>query len=62
MVAFDNTNLSLLIFPDADLRQGNEGQKVEHARERVAGLVQSVEDAREQVLVPTPVLCELLVT
>ncbi len=62
MVAFDNTILSLLIFPDADLRQGNEGQKVEHARERVAGLVQSVEDAREQVLVPTPVLCELLVT
>jgi predicted nucleic acid-binding protein len=62
MVAFENTILSLLIFPDADLRQGNEGQKVEHARERVAGLVQSVEDAREQVLVPTPVLCELLVT
>jgi len=62
MVAFDNTILSLLIFPDADLRQGSEGQKVEHARERVAGLVQSVEDAREQVLVPTPVLCELLVT
>jgi hypothetical protein len=62
MVAFDTTILSLLIFPDADLRQGNEGQKVEHARERVAGLVQSVEDAREQVLVPTPVLCELLVT
>ena len=62
MVAFDNTILSLLIFPDADLRQGSEGQKVEHARERVAGLVQSVEDAREQVLVPTPALCELLVT
>ena len=62
MVAFDNTILSMLIFPDADLRQGSEGQKVEHARERVAGLVQSVEDAREQVLVPTPALCELLVT
>jgi hypothetical protein len=62
MVAFDNTILSLLIFPDPDLRQGSEGQKVEYARERVAGLVQSVEDAREQVLVPTPALCELLVT
>src|ERR1035437_10275887 len=62
MVAFDNPILSLLIFPDADLRQGNEGQKVEHARERVAGLVQSGEDARDQVLVPTPVLCELLGT
>jgi hypothetical protein len=62
MVAFDNTILSLLIFPDADLRQGSDGRKVEHARERVAGLVQSIEAAREQVLVPTPALCELLVT
>jgi predicted nucleic acid-binding protein len=62
MVAFDNTILSLLIFPDAELRQGSDGLKVEHARERVIGLVEGIEDAREQVLVPTPVLCELLVT
>ena len=62
MVAFDNPILSLLIFPDAELRQGSDGLKVEHARERVIGLVEGIEDAREQVLVPTPVLCELLVT
>jgi hypothetical protein len=62
MVAFDNTILSLLIFPDAELRQGSDGLKVEHARERVIGLVEGIEDAREQVLVPTPALCELLVT
>ena len=62
MVAFDNTILSLLIFPDADLRQGSSGQKVEYARERVLGLIQGLEDAREQVAVPAPVLCELLVT
>ena len=62
MVAFDNTILSLLIFPDADLRQGSDGQKVDHARERVVGLVRRLEDAREQVLVPSPALCELLVT
>jgi hypothetical protein len=54
MVAFDNTVLSLLIFPDADLRQGGSGQKVEYARERVLGLVQEIEDAREQVAVPAP--------
>ena len=52
MVAFDNTILSLLIFPDADLRQGSSGQKVEYARERVLGLVQEIEDAREQSISP----------
>jgi hypothetical protein len=62
MVAFDNTILSLLIFPDADLRQGSSGQKVEYARERVLGLVQKLEDAREQVAVPALALSELLVT
>jgi hypothetical protein len=62
MVAFDTTVLSLLIFPDADLRQGRDGQRVEHARERVIGLVQRIEHAREQVLVPSPALCELLIT
>jgi hypothetical protein len=62
MVAFDNTILSLLIFPDAELRQGAEGQKVEHARERVLGLVQQIEDARDQVIVPAPALSELLAT
>jgi predicted nucleic acid-binding protein len=62
MVAFDNTILSLLIFPDADLRQGSSGQKVEYARERVLALVQDIEDARDQVVVPAPALSELLVT
>jgi hypothetical protein len=62
MVAFDNTILSLLVFPDADLRQGSGGQKVEYARERVLGLVHEIEDAREQVAVPAPALSELLVT
>ena len=62
MVAFDNTILSLLIFPDADLRHGSDGQVVEYARERVAGLVKDLEESREQVVVPAPALAELLVT
>jgi hypothetical protein len=62
MVAFDNTILSLLIFPDADLRYGSDGQKVEYARERVIGLIQEIEAALEQVVVPAPALSELLVT
>jgi hypothetical protein len=62
MVAFDSTILSLLLFPDADLRQGERGEVVEHARERVSGLVLELEKAREQVLVPAPALSEVLVT
>lgn len=61
MVAFDNTILSLLIFPDADLRQGSDGQTVEHARKRVLGLVESLEQQGERVVVPAPALAELLV-
>ena len=62
MVAFDNTVLSLLIFPDADQREGKDAQIVEHARERVLGLVQNLEAERERVVVPAPALAELLVT
>ena len=62
MVAFDNTILSLPMFPDAELRQGSGGHKVEYARERVLGLVREIEDAGEQVVVPAPALAELLVT
>ncbi len=60
MVAFDSTILSLLIFPDAKLHQG--GRVVEHARERAIGLVQELEAANEQILIPAPALCEVLVT
>jgi hypothetical protein len=60
MVAFDSTILSILLFPDADLHQG--GKAVEHARERVAGLVRELESAKEQILIPAPTLCEVLVT
>jgi len=56
VVAFDNTILSLLLFPDAKL------QGVEFARERVLGLMQKLVAAREQVLIPSPALCEALVT
>jgi predicted nucleic acid-binding protein len=62
MVAFDNTVLSLLIFPDAVQHQGKDATLVEHARERVIGLVAALEVQREHVVVPTPALAELLVT
>ncbi|WP_321476397.1 hypothetical protein [uncultured Paludibaculum sp.] len=62
MVAFDNTILSLLLFPDAELQDGPAGQNVEHARERVLGLIESLEAGREQVAIPSPALAEVLVT
>ena len=62
MVAFDNTILSLLIFPDAEQNEGADGTPVEHAHERVQGLIQSITEEREKVLISTPALAELLVT
>lgn len=62
MVAFDNTILSLLLFPDAELQDGPDGQKVEHARERVLGLIEALDAGREQVAIPSPALAEVLVT
>jgi predicted nucleic acid-binding protein len=62
MVVFDSTILSLLLFPDASLGQLGSGDAVEFARERVEGLVRELEQAGEQVLIPAPVLCEVLVT
>lgn len=62
MVAFDNTILSLLLFPDARQNIGRDAKPVEDARERVQGLLQDLDAAREQVVIPTPALAEALVT
>ena len=62
MVAFDSTILSLLIFPDADLRAGTNAAPVEHARARVLALVETLDRAGEVVLIPAPALAEVLVT
>jgi hypothetical protein len=62
MVAFDNTILSVLLFPDAELQEGPDATPVERARERVNALVQEIADGGEQVLVPSPALAEVLAT
>jgi hypothetical protein len=61
MLAFDSTILSLLLFEDAELHQGPDGSTVEYARDRVLGLLQEIEEAKEVVLIPTPALAEVLV-
>ncbi len=62
MVAFDNTILSLLLFPDAELQEGPNATPVERARDRALAMVQEVADGGEQVLVPAPALAEVLAT
>ncbi|MEX2264762.1 MAG: hypothetical protein WD696_22600 [Bryobacteraceae bacterium] len=62
MVAFDNTILSVLLFPDAEVNEGPDARPVERARERVTALVQEIADAGEQVLIPAPALAEVLAT
>lgn len=62
MVAFDNTILSLLLFPDAVLQEGPDATPVDRARDRVTALVQEIADGGEQVLVPSPALAEVLAT
>src|SRR3982751_3059212 len=62
LVAFDNTILSVLLFPDADLRGGVLGLPVVRGHERVIGLVQELAETGDQVLIPTPALAEVLAT
>ncbi|HSA79224.1 MAG TPA: hypothetical protein VLE23_00295 [Geminicoccaceae bacterium] len=62
MVVFDATMMLLLMRPNvrAPLDPAT-GQPVEHAEERIAFLVQGLEKARTRILIPTPVLSEILV-
>jgi predicted nucleic acid-binding protein len=62
MVAFDNTILSILLFPDAEVNEGPDGKPVERAQDRVNALVQQVQAGGEQVLIPAPALAEVLAT
>jgi hypothetical protein len=62
MVAFDNTILSILLFPDAEVHEGDDAKPVERARDRVNALIQELANAGEQVLLPSPALAEVLAT
>jgi hypothetical protein len=62
MVAFDNTILSILLFPDAEVNEGPDRKPVERAHDRVNALVQEIADGGERVLIPTPALAEVLAT
>jgi hypothetical protein len=62
MVVFDNTALSLLLRPGArPPLDPATGQPVAVAQERLAALVQRLQRSRTVVLIPAPVLSELLI-
>lgn len=62
MVGIDSSVLSMFLFPAAsapyDFRTK---QPIEHARERVEFLIAELQDQKETILIPTPVLSEVLV-
>jgi len=62
MVVFDATMLSLLFRPGSPgPLDPATGARVEHADLRVAALVEQLEKARTVIIIPTPVLSEVLI-
>jgi len=62
MVVFDTSILLLLLHPDAKPPIDPETKiAVEKAAERITHLVDVLSNAKEKIIIPTPVLSELLV-
>jgi predicted nucleic acid-binding protein len=61
LIAFDNTALSLLLHPDAEIpNDPSTDQPVEHARERMQYLVETLQESGTRILIPAPALGEFL--
>jgi predicted nucleic acid-binding protein len=62
MVLFDNNFLSYLLCPDARPPIDIDTSKpVAHAQERIQHLIESLEQSQSRILIPSPVLAEVLV-
>jgi hypothetical protein len=62
MVLFDATTLMLIWRADAPVPSDPEtGNKVDRAKERVDFLVQTLDEQKEKIIIPTPALSEILV-
>ena len=61
MVLFDATALSLLLHPGAKPPNDSTGNPVSRARERIELLVQTLDEKKAKIIIPTPALAELLV-
>lgn len=61
MVVFDSNMLLLLIRPDAGTPKDSKGVPITHAVERVEGLIAQLSRDKTKIVIPTPVLAEVLV-
>jgi hypothetical protein len=62
MVAFDATVLCIVLHEHAGIPNDfRTGQPIEHAAERIDALIDELTKDGEQIVVPTPALCEALV-
>ena len=60
-VVFDTNLAIMLIRPDAMVARDANGVMISHAKERVDGLLAQLAADRTKIVVPTPVLAEVLV-
>ncbi len=61
MIAFDSTALSALFIPGAKLCRPGTNVPIAHGKERLAAFVERAAKQRDTILIPAPVLSELLV-
>lgn len=61
MVGVDATVLTLLLNEHSDSPPGPDGKPISQVRERINFLVQTLHSERQKIIVPTPVLAEVLV-
>lgn len=62
MVVADTATLLFILQPDAPAPLGDDGHQIEKCRERVELLLKNLSEAGVRVVVPTPVLAELMVS
>ncbi len=60
MIALDTSALALRLVPDAPIFKAGTNAPVRHAKERMEALVDSASKRGEPLLIPTPVIAELL--
>jgi hypothetical protein len=61
MVVFDSTILVVLLHPEAGRANDSSALPIAQLQERIAYLVQRLERAKVRIVIPTPVLAEILV-
>lgn len=62
MVVIDTATLLFILQPDARAPLGDDGEPIPKCRERVELLLRNLSEAGVRVVVPTPVLAELMVS